>query len=510
MSELLQSGTHPDADQLNAFVEHALPTHEHQATLVHLSVCADCRAVVAFSLPPYEEELPQPEPLRRPWLSGWRLIWPIATAAMLAVLVALSIHIRNIAITPFAPTAANHVPPPPTAQHPETAESRQRNAVASAPVHSGDQPSAAPRIAKPATAPAPSAIPLQGRAVANLLQRSPSATSAAPVAGQQAAGGTFSANGAALAFDQNAAPAHLLQAEPAAGKVVPAPQAAPLPLAINNVAANDSIESQPTAFAVHRMAPLDRAPAILRLHPLPSGLPALSIVTDTRQHQTLAVDIHGALFLTADSGEHWTLVRVPWQGRAVEVDLAYSGNGPAVGISGYLAKAGTSQFAPVAGSTGGPVMMSSGALPSSLGGTVTDASGAIIPGATVIVSASPTQLARIAKTDATGHYLVDGLVPGKYSVEANSPGFTQQQLSGVSVAPGKPALADLTLQVGAAAQTVAVSAAQAQMELSPEGASTKKEVVTAAAPAKSQPVFEITTDLGDHWVSADGVNWQQK
>ncbi len=52
MSELLQAGQHPDADQLNAFVEHTLPAHEQQQTLAHLAVCPACRQIVALSLPP--------------------------------------------------------------------------------------------------------------------------------------------------------------------------------------------------------------------------------------------------------------------------------------------------------------------------------------------------------------------------------------------------------------------------------------------------------------------------
>ena len=52
MSDLTQFGQHPDADQLTAFVEHALPPHEREQTLAHLATCEHCRAVVALSLPP--------------------------------------------------------------------------------------------------------------------------------------------------------------------------------------------------------------------------------------------------------------------------------------------------------------------------------------------------------------------------------------------------------------------------------------------------------------------------
>ena len=55
MSELFQAGQHPDADQLNAFVEHTLPAHEQQQTLAHLALCPHCRQIVALSLPPGDE-----------------------------------------------------------------------------------------------------------------------------------------------------------------------------------------------------------------------------------------------------------------------------------------------------------------------------------------------------------------------------------------------------------------------------------------------------------------------
>src|SRR5271168_2453782 len=94
MSDLLQSGQHPDADQLSAFLEHALPAHEQEETLAHLAICPHCRSIVALSMPPAEELLqPHPEPARRRWLSGWMMVWP-AGAALAALLLA-GIYIRN-------------------------------------------------------------------------------------------------------------------------------------------------------------------------------------------------------------------------------------------------------------------------------------------------------------------------------------------------------------------------------------------------------------------------------
>ena len=63
--------THPDADLLTAFVEQALSTAERAEVLGHLSVCWECRQVVALSLPQPPESAIQPVITPAP-VSGWR------------------------------------------------------------------------------------------------------------------------------------------------------------------------------------------------------------------------------------------------------------------------------------------------------------------------------------------------------------------------------------------------------------------------------------------------------
>ncbi len=112
MSELLQSGQHPDADQLSAFIERALPAHEQEETLAHLATCSHCRNLVALSMPA-TDPLPQ-EPARRPWLSGWMMVWPAGAA--LAALILAGIYIRNGLVVEkrVPPTqTARSIPPAP-------------------------------------------------------------------------------------------------------------------------------------------------------------------------------------------------------------------------------------------------------------------------------------------------------------------------------------------------------------------------------------------------------------
>ena len=115
MSELFQAGQHPDADQLNAFVERTLPAHEQQQTLAHLALCPHCRQIVALSLPPADESpiLP-PEPVRHRW---WAWAGIPALAAIVLVIVFVRHEQRNVRYTSVLSQMADaRKPAPPPAE----------------------------------------------------------------------------------------------------------------------------------------------------------------------------------------------------------------------------------------------------------------------------------------------------------------------------------------------------------------------------------------------------------
>src|SRR5512140_3227360 len=60
---------------------------------------------------------------------------------------------------------------------------------------------------------------------------------------------------------------------------------------------------------------------------------------------------------------------------------------------------------------------------STIGGTVTDASGAVVVGAKITVTGVGTNSVRTATTDNTGSYLVTNVAPGAYEVRASQTGF---------------------------------------------------------------------------------------
>ena len=90
-------------------------------------------------------------------------------------------------------------------------------------------------------------------------------------------------------------------------------------------------------------------------------------------------------------------------------------------------------------------------------GTVTDASGAVIAGATVTVADSQRGVSRTLTTDQAGEYLAPDLAPGTYSVKAEAKGFRTVEHPGLLLEVGKDVRIDLALQPGEQSQTIMVT-----------------------------------------------------
>ena len=91
-------------------------------------------------------------------------------------------------------------------------------------------------------------------------------------------------------------------------------------------------------------------------------------------------------------------------------------------------------------------------------GTITDPSKAAIPQATVTAINTATSLARTAKSNADGDYVVPLLPPGTYSVAIAAPGFKTQTITNISVDVATTATVNIRLQLGEATQQVTVEA----------------------------------------------------
>ncbi len=94
-------------------------------------------------------------------------------------------------------------------------------------------------------------------------------------------------------------------------------------------------------------------------------------------------------------------------------------------------------------------------LTGSLSGRVTDPSGAIVAGASVVVQNLATGVQQSAETNRDGLYRFPVLTPDTYSITAGAKGFRDVQVL-VRVLVGNTTSQDINLQVGASADTVKV------------------------------------------------------
>ena len=93
-----------------------------------------------------------------------------------------------------------------------------------------------------------------------------------------------------------------------------------------------------------------------------------------------------------------------------------------------------------------------------LAGSVKDATGAIVPGAVLVVTQTDTQTARTLKTDSHGEYRADFLPVGPYKVSVSAPGFKTLEREGIVLTVTEEAKLDLALQAGGSTETVEVTA----------------------------------------------------
>ena len=91
----------------------------------------------------------------------------------------------------------------------------------------------------------------------------------------------------------------------------------------------------------------------------------------------------------------------------------------------------------------------------SIGGTVADANGAALPGATVTVTGPEGD--RTATTDTNGVFLVDNLTPATYTVKVTNSGFKTLVATSVQVSVGKQSTLTLRLEPGEVSATVEVT-----------------------------------------------------
>ena len=103
---------------------------------------------------------------------------------------------------------------------------------------------------------------------------------------------------------------------------------------------------------------------------------------------------------------------------------------------------------------------------------------------------------------------MDGLAPGSYHLQARASGFQRLDVP-ITLVASQQSLANFTLQVGAATETVRVTAAP-PFETDELARAQSQMKGALAGPLRPTPLFEITTESGERWISPDGQTWTRR
>ena len=100
----------------------------------------------------------------------------------------------------------------------------------------------------------------------------------------------------------------------------------------------------------------------------------------------------------------------------------------------------------------------------SFSGTVSDKTGSVIPGATVTATSQGTGLAREAKTDDSGHYLIPLLPVGNFTIRVNFQGFQPAEQKDIRLQVDEHREVNFTLAPASVTEKVEVSATEVAVE----------------------------------------------
>jgi hypothetical protein len=146
--------------------------------------------------------------------------------------------------------------------------------------------------------------------------------------------------------------------------------------------------------------------------------------------------------------------------------------------------------------SGVPAALAQGGSTSTINGTVTDTSGAVIPGANVLVKNAATAGTFEAVTNSEGQFTVPSLNPGKYTVTVTLAGFKTATVSDIELSAGVPRGLNVKLEVGGVTEQVIVSAGS---EVVATQSSTVANTITSkqilALPLTSRSALEFVVNL---------------
>ncbi len=130
---------------------------------------------------------------------------------------------------------------------------------------------------------------------------------------------------------------------------------------------------------------------------------------------------------------------------------------------------------------------------SSLNGTVTDASGAVVPNAKVTVTNTATSLTRATQTSDVGLYIFTALPVGTYDLSVDAQGFKSAKRTGIPLQVGAVATVDVRLEVGNMQETISVAAEAPVVETTrSSAASTVTDKAVTNLPVNGRNFIDFT------------------
>lgn len=125
-------------------------------------------------------------------------------------------------------------------------------------------------------------------------------------------------------------------------------------------------------------------------------------------------------------------------------------------------------------------------------GTVTDPSGAVIPGADVTALNNSTGISSKTTTNGDGYYIFPQLqIGGPYTVTIERPGFKASQSVGIELYVNSNLQINASLQTGTVTQTVEVSANVIQVET----ANTQQQMTMTSKQVEAMPMLGFDADI---------------
>ena len=136
-----------------------------------------------------------------------------------------------------------------------------------------------------------------------------------------------------------------------------------------------------------------------------------------------------------------------------------------------------------------------------ISGTVSDQTGGVIAGATVMVIDVPRGVTRTLTTDNSGEFSAPSLVPSTYTVRVEFKGFSTLERQNVEVGVGQDVRLDLTLQTGNQTQTVTVTELIPVIDTTNEVLSCTLETGATRRAANQRPAIHKSAGLpaGSPW-----------